>query len=341
MNELERLLRERIASRGPLSMAEVMQEALYHPEYGYYSRLRGFGAEGDFITSPEISPAFGQLLAREARHLRRHLGDPRPLRVLELGGGNGALAEAFLSQAADVEYAIDETSASLRDVQRSRLGSAITQRPSGPAHLVIANEVLDAQPAHRLTVRNGALRELRVAHDFTWIETEAPPAALTYFDRLKLAPPEGAIVEVNLSLPQWAVQLKSRMTQQSLALILDYGYTAEDLFSRSQGTLLTYYKHTLASDPLARLGEQDISVHVDFSSLAMAARDAGIDVLGITSQATLLRRLGILDLPLDRRSLHPLLDPEGLGRIGVLFLGRGLGSYLPLGLQAKEAVSTG
>jgi SAM-dependent MidA family methyltransferase len=335
----EALIRERAAREGPLSFAEVMRLALYHPSLGYYSRLRGFGAQGDFITSPEVSPVFGELLGRQAENVSRFLGEPRPFRILELGGGSGALAHALLRQLPHAVYAIDELSPSLRATQQDRLRQ-LPVRWDGDhePHMVIANEVLDAQPVHRLTVRDGQLRELRVSADLHWVEADAPAPAHEYFARLKLLPPEGAIVEVNLQLDGWVKQLAARL-KRGMALILDYGYAAEGLFSRPQGTLLTYYKHTLGSDPLQRLGEQDISVHVDFTTLATAAHQAGLQVLGVISQASLLRNLGLLELhAADRRAAAALIDPNGLGRIGVLFLGRGLDGYVPLGVRSKEAL---
>jgi SAM-dependent MidA family methyltransferase len=340
LTPLERLVRRRAAREGPLSFAEVMASALYHPRYGYYSRVRGFGAQGDFITSPEVHPVFGQLLARQVVDLWQYLGRPHPFRVLELGAGSGALAEQLLSRLPPTRYTIDERSQSLRKVQRARLGDSVSWHSAARPHLVIANEVLDAQPAHRLTVRQGQLRELRVDADLRWVEMEAPVEARDYFKRLGLLPPEGAIAEINLQLDNWVRQLARRLGPRSLALILDYGYTAEALFSRPQGTLLTYYRHTLGSDPLQRLGEQDISVHVDFTTLATAAHHAGLHVIGVTSQATLLRNLGLLESGGDRRAIWPLVDPNGLGRIGVLFLGRGLEGYVPSGLTHKEALAS-
>lgn len=320
-----------------------MRLALYHPEHGYYPRLRGFGAAGDFVTSPEVHPLFGYLLARQALDVCEFLGSPKPFRILELGGGSGALACTMLSQLPEASYAIDELSPALREVQQHRLaGGNASWHPHEQPHLVIANEFLDAQPVHRLTVRNGVLRELCVDPDLQWIEAEAPPEAHAYFERLKLLPPEGAIAEVNLALGEWVCALAARV-QHGLMMILDYGYPAEALFSRPQGTLLTYYRHTLGSDPLQRLGEQDISVHVDFTTLATSARDAGLQVIGVTSQSALLRNLGLLDLlpllpsPVDRQAVHQLVDPNGLGRIGALFLGRGLDGYTPAGLTAGRS----
>jgi SAM-dependent MidA family methyltransferase len=338
---LEDELRRRIAESGPLSFAEVMAAALYHPRFGYYTRLRGFGAEGDFVTSPELHPAFGFLLARQVEDVWRALGDPEPLRILEIGGGSGALAESLLHAVRlPVSYTIDETSPSLRSRQQQRLaGLPVEWTPSGQRfHLVLANEVLDAQPVVRVTVRDGHLRELRVGPDFTWVATEPTPEVHAYFERLGFLPPEGGIADVNVHLDEWVQQTATHLAERSLLLVLDYGYPAESLFARKQGTLLTYYRHTMGSDPLVRLGQQDLSAHVDFTTLARAAHRSGLDVLGVTSQRTLLRTLGVeallreLRSPQDRHAVEQLLDASGLGRIGALFAARGLEGYAPVGL---------
>jgi SAM-dependent MidA family methyltransferase len=328
LTPVEQLVRERIAREGPLSFCAVMDTALYHPRLGYYSNLRGFGAAGDFITSPEVHPIFGQLLSRQAIDVWEHLGRPRPFRVLEIGAGSGSLARALLTNVPEVSYGIDELSPALRRVQQARLaGLRVTWDEFESPHLVIANEVLDALPVHLVTVRDGVLRERLVGADLQWVETDARPELHAYFARLGLLPPEGAVTEVNLGLEPWVRRLAGRLTR-GLALILDYGYPAEAFFARPQGTLLTYYQHTIGSDPLVRLGLQDISVNVDFTTLASAANAAGLKVIGITSQRALLRNLGI-------GSLAPaLVDPAGLGRIGALFLGRGLDEdYVPAGLK--------
>jgi SAM-dependent MidA family methyltransferase len=342
---LEQELGQRIAQHGPLSFAEVMQAALYHPRFGYYTRLRGFGAEGDFLTSPELHPLFGFLLARQVEDVWQALGRPEPLRILEIGGGSGALARALLDSVTrdvtcDVTYVIDERSPTLRLRQQARLAKCPVTwaRVTHTFHLVLANEVLDAQPVHRLTVRNGRLRELRVTRDLGWVEAEPPPEAEEYFQRLGLLPPEGGVAEVNLGLAGWVQQTAARLADQALLLVLDYGYPAETLFARPQGTLLTYYRHTLGSDPLVRLGQQDLSAHVDFTTLATAAHHQGLEVLGVTSQRTLLKNLGIEPLlrklrsPEDRHAAEQLIDPHGLGRIGALFLASNLAGYAPVGV---------
>jgi len=339
-DELDGLLRQRIATEGPLSFAEVMRLALYHPACGYYTRLRGFGASGDFVTSPELHPLFGLLLARQVDDLWAELGRPARLRVLEIGGGTGALARSLLDGlTCRVEYVIDEPSPSLRARQAD---PRLSSDAAGVFDLVLANEVLDAQPVHRLVMRDRRLREMRVDRDLRWVETAAPPEAEAYFQRLGMWPPEGGVAEINLQLDGWTRAAAGRLASRGMLLVLDYGYPAEQLFGRGQGTLLTYYRHTLGSDPLVRLGEQDISAHVDFTTLATAAHAAGLDVLGVTSQRSLLHNLGYaaaarqLRAPADRQAAAPLVDPEGLGRIGALFLARGLPGYHPVGLVGRN-----
>jgi SAM-dependent MidA family methyltransferase len=316
-----------------------MRAALYHPEYGYYTRLGGFADQGDFVTSPTTHPAFGALLGRQATDLWRALGQPTPFRILEVGGGNGALARPLIQALPDpcaVEYSIDEASPALRH----HLGD-LAASLNGPPHFILANEVLDAQPVHRLVVRQGQLRELRVDlvdDRLTWTEMhDVPHAVHAYFERLGLRPREGAIAEVNVDLPALVQQIADRL-DRGMLLILDYGHPAEALFSKQHGTLLTYYRHTLGSDPLVRLGEQDISTQVDFTTLTRSLLAAGLDVLGVTSQARLLRNLGIEAFfrpGADRGALARLIDPNGLGRIGALFASRGLETYVPIGLSGN------
>jgi SAM-dependent MidA family methyltransferase len=283
-----------------------------------------------------VHPIFGQLLCRLAVDVWEQLGRPRPFRVLEIGAGSGELAHALLTGIPELSYGIDETSPALREVQQARLaGLPVTWDEMESPHFVIANEVLDALPVHLVTVRDGCLRERLVDADLQWVEADASAELHAYFRRLGLLPPEGAITEVNLGLEPWVRKLAQQLTR-GLALILDYGYPAEAFFARPQGTLLTYYRHTMGSDPLVRLGLQDISVNVDFTTLASAADAAGLQVIGITGQRALLRNLGI-------GSLAPaLVDPAGLGRIGALFLGRGLADdYVPAGLKPANGPPPG
>jgi SAM-dependent MidA family methyltransferase len=214
--------------------------------------------------------------------------------------------------------------------------------------LILANELVDALPVHVVAVRDGTLRERYVALDgdrLTWVEdVPSTPALAAYFQRLGLLPGEGCIAEVNLAGLAWIEQAASTLDRGAL-LVVDYGYPAEELYSptRRHGTLLTYRAHTLGSDPLVRVGEQDITAHVDFTSLARAAERAGLETVGLISQAAFLRRLGLdgylrqldasgltaWDHEANRRALLALVEPTGLGRVQALLQTRGLGAFDP------------
>jgi SAM-dependent MidA family methyltransferase len=344
---LDDQLRERIRREGPLSFRAVMQAALYHPEHGYYTNLKGFGAAGDFITSPERHPAFGWLLGRQALDVWEALEKPLPFRILELGAGSGALAESLLgflrNEVPEIVYRLDETSPSLRAVQQERLTDPAFrwEGTDEPAHFILANEVADALPVHRVVLRGGRFRELCVTVDehagFTWQEAaEAPPAIDTYFADLHYQPPEGTIADVCLDLADW-VKGVTRRLDRGVALVMDYST------SPPRDTLLTYYRHTLGSDPLVRLGQQDISAHVDLRTLVrVAIAEAGVKA-GATAQRGLLLNLGFqqvvarLSGPTDRTALMQLVDADGPGgQIAAVFLVRGLADYKPVGVTGRD-----
>jgi SAM-dependent MidA family methyltransferase len=365
LTPVEDLLRARIRRDGPISFREVMHAALYHPEHGYYSNLRGFGGQGDFITSPERHPAFGWLLGRQALDVWHALDRPRPFRILELGAGSGALAAplvAFLrshmqddgpsaagsgtrSEAhaqPSIVYTIDEPSPSLRDVQQRRLTDAAFRwaGTDEPAHFIVANEVADALPVHRLVWRAGHAHELCVGldeHDrLRWVEDERPSAELdAYFAALHHVPAEGSVADVCLDLAAWVKHLARRL-DRGVGLVIDY--TA----SPPRDSLLTYYRHTMGSDPLVRLGQQDISAHVDLRLLVRLAIGEGLRA-GATAQSGLLLNLGYAQVqarlsgPTDRQALAQLVDPTGAGgQIAAVFLLRGLPDYRPVGAVGRS-----
>ena len=331
---------------GSLSFRDVMDAALYHPQYGYYTNLRGFGATGDFITSPERHPAFGWLLGRQALDVWEALDRPRPFKILELGGGSGALAESLMlflrDQVPETVYTLDEISPSLRAVQQRRLSGPEFRwdRVDEPAHLIVANEVADALPVHRAVVRSGRFYELRVGLDeasrLTWLTAQAPHAEIeAYFEALHYRPPEGGVVDVCLDLPDW-VRSVARRLERGVALVVDYAA------SPPRDTLLTYYRHSLGSDPLVRLGEQDISAHVDLRTLVRLAIAEKLQA-GATAQRGLLLNLGFAQIqarltsPTDRRALSQLVDPNGPGgQIAAVFLLRGLAGYKPAGAVGRD-----
>jgi SAM-dependent MidA family methyltransferase len=344
---LERELRERIACEGPLPFREVMQAALYHPLYGYYTTLRGFGAEGDFITSPERHPAFGWLLGRQALDVWEALDRPSPFRVLELGAGSGALAESLVAclreHVPEIVYTLDEVSPALRTAQQARLRGDEFRwvKTDESAHFIVANEVADALPVHRAVVRSGRPRELRVGIDgngkLTFVEAEQPSEELTrYLEALHYVPPEGSLLDVCLELGDWVHGLAERL-ERGVALVIDYAA------SPPRDSLLTYYRHTMGSDPLVRLGRQDISAHTDLRTLVRLAAAEGLKA-GATAQRDLLFNLGFRQVQAklrgltDQQALAHLVDANGAGaQIAAVFLLRNMpADYAPAGASGRE-----
>jgi NADH dehydrogenase [ubiquinone] 1 alpha subcomplex assembly factor 7 len=300
-----------IRTEGPITVARYMAEALGHPQYGYYATRDPFGAAGDFITAPEISQVFGELLGLWCAAMWRLMGGPQPVRLVELGPGRGTLlADALraIGQAApEFRAALDvhlvETSPALRARQAERLGTdgvawhdTWNGVPPGPA-LVLANEFLDALPVHQLVRQDGGWRERLVGRDpaggFRFELSAQAPAVAAALPRALAeqadALPDGSIVEIRPAADALARALGARIaTEGGAALIVDYGHAA----SAAGDTLQAVRGHRYA-DILAAPGEADLTAHVDFAAFAQAARAAGAMVHGPLTQGRFLRALGI------------------------------------------------
>ena len=340
-------LRERIRRDGPISFRDFMALVAHDPRDGYYATSAATGASGDFITSPEVHPLYGALIALQACECWELAGKPSTFCLVEQGAGSGKLARALLSALPDdllaaTTYCIVEPHERLREAQRQTLGSLAARvewREDLPAtiNLLISNELPDSFPVHRVMVHNGRLQELYVAlngdGDFVdHMGEPSTPALLHYFDALGLLPGEGCIAEVNLDALAWMRDVAAHVAR-GFVLTFDYGYPAATLYApwRKQGTLLCFYKHTTSTDPYARIGRQDMTAHIDFTSLVRAGSGAGLMPIGFTTQRAFLAALGAGEalapgpgaLGLEeylsrRRAVATLLDSEGLGRIRVL-----------------------
>ncbi len=367
---LRTLIVRRIRDRGPLTVAAFMEMALYHPELGYYARApRRTGRAGDFYTSVDVGPQFGALLAAQLDEMRglHAAAGASGFDLVEVGAGNGQLARDVLDQAASAYPALHaalrltlvETSAAARAAHpetlgphRNRLHASIAALPDRVSGAIVANELLDALPTHAVTMTADGLREVYVDADGDrFVETAGPPsspALARYLDRLGVTPPPGWRGEVNLAAVDWVRNAARTLTRGFLVLI-DYGHPARELYAghHASGTLTTYQRHLVDaadSDPdrrggpawLADPGERDITSHVDFTSIELAARDEGLAVLGLVDQTRFLLGLGALDDPAaaadtagglrHRLALKTLLAPGGLGSTHrVLMLGKGVG----------------
>jgi SAM-dependent MidA family methyltransferase len=351
------IIRREIAANGRITFRRYMELALYEPTEGYYRTRPAAGTRGDYLTSPEIHPLYGAVLCRQLAEFWQLLGSPIPFRLIEMGAGNGTLARAILSSSpaelrAALQYVIVEPDELSQQRQLSSLGALADSvdwvpslaRLAPAAACLISNELVDAFPVHRVAVRQGRLQEIFVGddgHTLREIVDEPSTAAIhDYFDRLELYPGESSTAEVNLDALSWILDV-SNVIDRGFVLTIDYGYPARQLYAawRKQGTLLTFYQHTSGTDPYTRVGRQDITAHIDFTSLAQAGRNVALEPLGFSSQQQFLVALGVQEALAGgpsaaasleeylarRRAVEALLDPQGLGRLRVLAQGKAVG----------------
>ncbi|MGC4190460.1 MAG: SAM-dependent methyltransferase [Thermomicrobiales bacterium] len=374
-------LHDEIATSGPITVARFMERALYEPVVGYYrTATRRPGREGDFLTAPETHPFFGFALARQVAECWERLGQPDPFTIREYGPGMGTLAYDILAAlATDHPEVAATTSYRLCDVNSHRmqealaamvevgLGDVVTAETPDEAErspitgISIANEVADALPCHQVVVRNGSLRERYIAWDehagwFTITEAELSPNLRAFDPAARLATegvaterlPEGSVLEICPAAVSW-IGAVARGLERGYALIVDYGYPAHELYAghRLGGLLRGYREHTVNADPLAAIGEQDLTAHVDFTLLMDAATESGMTVVGLTTQGDALAALGLGDLlvamqreegvSLDeyyqaQAAVLRLIDPGGMGRFQMLALAKDAPTEPPLRL---------
>ena len=309
-------LRERLQPTGSISFAEYMHRALYEPDYGYYmAAAKKFGAKGDFITAPEVSPLFGDCLANYCAKIFQQLRDLEQNKtIVEIGAGSGILAADILTRLAALDcvpdsYRIVEISPALREQQQQLLQQRIPtlvsrvqwldKLPEDPiTGIIFANEVLDAMPVARFSMTEDGIAEYRVVWDvrqqrFDWHlapATEPLVSAVHQLQaRLELEWPLYYCSEINLQLSAWLKQCAQTLAQGILILI-DYGYPQAEYYhpTRSAGTVQSHYRHRVLDDLLYWPGLQDITAHVDFTAVATAADAAGLSVLRFLSQAHFL-----------------------------------------------------
>jgi SAM-dependent MidA family methyltransferase len=356
--ELVDRLRTEIHAAGPITFARFMDRALYEPGLGYYrSAAPRPGREGDFLTAPETHPIFGRAIGRQLDEIWQVLDRPDPFVVREHGAGTGTLAAAIfngltadrsgLSEALRYEpVEIEERRLIALGERLSPTGKSIVRPPTMEPIVgcVLANEVLDALPVHRVVYRAGRLRELLVdVVDGAFVELEGDPTTPALAERLssegvELA--EGQRAEICLALDGWIDRAAAGLGRGVLFLI-DYGHPAAELYGRRRmaGSLRAYVRHRVHDDIFANVGRQDLTAHVDLTAVERAAKRAGLDALGITSQAEFLVGLGAGELLAEvqadpattlesyvelRSALGRLLDPAATGAFRVMAFGRGL-----------------
>lgn len=329
-------LRARIANSirdagGAVSFADYMQLALYEPGLGYYmAGAAKFGAEGDFVTAPEVSPLFGQALAVQIANVLDDIGGD----VLELGAGSGKLALSVMQALAvrtDFTYFILEPSAELIQRQeqllRSELPAAamacvqwLDALPASFNGVVVANEVMDALPVQRFRADPQGLHQLCVSDELVQVHRPAGDALVKAVAALEVdlgSPiPLGYESEVCLLMVPWIQSLEA-MIHTGVMLLIDYGYPRREYYSdeRNKGTLACYYRHRMHDDAFFLPGLQDITAHVDFTAVVEAAVACDMDLLGYASQSAFLLDNDLLQIAdTTRASLEGEADRISLAR---------------------------
>ncbi|KAB0671424.1 SAM-dependent methyltransferase [Oryzomonas sagensis] len=317
---LNDILTARIAMAGRITFAAFMEACLYEPGLGYYtSPGRKVGAEGDFYTSISVHAAFGRVIAREVAQMWRCLGSPASFTLVECGAGNGRLACDIMDYLAEREpemYAgldlvLVEREPSLQTAQAELLARHRERLRWLPPEIfgtdgfsfsgcLYSNELIDALPVHRVVMTPEGLREIYVTlRDGGFAEEmgePSTPAIAAYLERIKITLLPGQQAEVNLAAPEW-LAAAARSLQRGFVLTIDYGYPAEELYApqRKQGTLLCYYRHQVEDDPYIRLGRQDITAHVDFTSLMRRGEELGLEPVWFGEQCRFLLSAGIVE----------------------------------------------
>tara|TARA_R110001583_G_scaffold183598_1_gene342275 strand:+ start:9306 stop:10478 length:1173 start_codon:yes stop_codon:yes gene_type:complete len=314
--QLLRFIKHKInEAGGKITFADYMQLCLYAPGLGYYSAgSHKIGHGGDFTTAPEISPLFSRSVAQQLIDVLRQLDQGN---ILEFGAGSGKMAvdilrELNIKQSLPEYYYIVEASADLRQRQQQIIHDTIPELEvkvvwldSFPEHfmgVVLANEVCDAMPVHRLHFYNEVSSECYIVNiddQLQWSDDEfSHPDLINKAIEIKSFIDDGEyFTEVNLAAEAWLASLADNL-QQGAVFIIDYGYPQAVYYhpQRSSGTLTCYYQQQGHDNPLVLPGLQDITAHVDFTSLAQIAVDNGLDVAGFQSQADFLLAGGITEL---------------------------------------------
>lgn len=363
MTELEALLHDRIARHGPLPFGAFMQLALYHPRLGYYAGGRErSGWRGHFLTSPELDPAYGRLWAAGFERVWAACGSPAEFTVVEVGPGEGGFAAAVLGAArgpfaAALRYRLVERVPALAERQHARLeehdvswDASITEVPRCACGVVFANEVLDNLPVHVVERRAGELLEGCVeSRGGRLVESLRPPAGdelAQWLARAGARVPEGHRFEVAMAAESFVRHCAAALERGVVALV-DYGAESAELAERPRGTLVAYAGGGPTDDVLACPGEQDVTAHANWSIVRATFEALGFDARGPLPQRDVLISLGARAVEAElreeyarasregrgadavrsvsrRSALGALLDPGGLGGLGVFLGGRGI-----------------
>jgi SAM-dependent MidA family methyltransferase len=304
-DSLREIIREKIQHDGPLTFRDFMEMALYHPHFGYYSSLRPrLGEDGDFYTSAYVTGLFGELVAHQLEEMWQALGQGA-FTAVEYGAGSGLLCRDILGRLAEngalyekLNYFIIEKSGAMRELERQLLPGKVEWKGSigeigGVTGCIFSNELVDNFSVHRVVMED-ELMEIYVGYDRDFVEVLRPASGILkdYLIRLGIKLPRGYQAEINIEATQW-IQEVGEALQRGWVMTIDYGYSADTLYSKPTGTLACYHRHRVHHCPYENIGEQDITAHVNFSALDHWGRRKGLEIGGFINQTHFLQGLGL------------------------------------------------
>lgn len=356
-----------IRHQGRITFADFMKIALYHPVDGYYNNDSPIGSRGDYFTSPTVHPGFGGLLAKQIKRMWALLDKPTPFYIIEIGAGNGRLAIDIINHVFAIDqdlhtsiqyFAIDRAQHPTLNHDKIQQIVSNTLPFRDVVGCVLSNELVDAFPVHLFEIGNKSIQEIYVTHENGEFREEldnpSNPQLLSKINILNLDPKNIHRGEINLEIIPWIKEV-STLIKTGFILTIDYGYLENELEldKRHNGTLQTYYKHSQGTNPYLQIGEQDITSHVNFSSIIKEGSNFGIDTIGLLSQGEYLAHLGISrwieyfrkstltqpDIQANVMALRQLIDPSGLGNFKVLIQTKGINSFLIKDLLTRIGTS--
>ncbi len=333
----------RIESKGPITFAEFMDVALYWNEGGYYTSPKGrWGEGGDYITSIDVSPVFSRVMAVAVIEMWEAMGSPGGFVIVEAGAGRGYLSLGILSAVEELSPRLYEALSVELVEKNPHLRGPATEKASWRSELppagsvecgvIISNELIDSFPFHRVYSDNGELKEIYAGLERgRLIDAEGPLSCDdigVYFEEASVELLHGQRAEVNLLAGPW-IERAAGILKSGFVITIDYGLPARELYGveRMGGSLMCHYRHKANFEPYLRIGEQDITSHVDFTNICKRGLKAGLRLAGFTTQKNFLLGLGVLEELLEteaasvadydkikhNRAIAGLIAPGGMG----------------------------
>jgi SAM-dependent MidA family methyltransferase len=318
-------LQNKIRQTGPIPFSRYMEEVLAH----YYASVRNpIGTEGDYYTSADLDPLFGQLLARQFDQMATEFDS---LTLVELGAGKGLLARDILTHAR-FPYMILERSPAMRRRQEGILAGFnikwIDELPKGITGCIFSNEFFDVLPVHRVVRRDGVLKEIYVTENFEEVEGDLQES----FD---VPVAEGHIADINFEARQWVRKIAASL-DRGYHLAIDYGYLNREFYAQPHGTLMCYWQHQATENPYIRVGEQDMTAHVNFSDLMEEGATVSLQTVKFATQKDYLIELGILDEIQKLAETGDAASIQRLIKIKKLILPGSMGERFKVLIQSKK-----